>query len=49
MLKKYIIDDLVFWGATNYVKPESIIFWLINKKYKWGHRPSSLGENILYR
>ena len=49
MFKKYIIDGLVSWGATNYVKRESMIFQLINKDYKWGPRPISQGENILYR
>ena len=48
-MKECIIDDAVSWGATNYVKCESIIFWLINKYYKWGPRPISLEENVLYR
>ena len=43
------MDDLVSSGATNYVKHESMVFWLINKDYKWDPRLISLGENILYR
>ena len=42
-MKKYIIDDLLSWGSNNYVKHESMIFWLINKICKWSPRPIYLG------